>query len=99
MKSLICLAILLLFGVWIYFFDEFNLRKQSEMKSELKALQEKLKNTEEKIKEYELKNSQIGHNKEVMETIGRDDYYMKRDNEDVYIFLEEDENGELVELE
>jgi cell division protein FtsB len=93
------LLVALLFVLWICFFDDYNLGKQREMKSQLKALQSELKETEEKIKEYEQKNNMLATNKEVMEAVGRDNYYMKRDDEDLFIFLKEDEKGELVELE
>jgi hypothetical protein len=34
-----------------------------------------------------------------METVGRDNYYMKSDDEDLFIFLKEDDDGKLVAVE
>ena len=93
------IIVLLLFGVWILFFDDYKWSKQKELKSQLKELQQELQETEKMIQEYELKNSMIENDREALEAVGRDSYYMKRDDEDLFIFLKEDENGKLVLFE
>jgi cell division protein FtsB len=91
--------ILILFGIWISFFDDYKLSKQRELKSQLNELQKELQEIERIAEKYKTKNRMIKNNREVMEAIGRDHYYMKRADEDLYIFLKEDENGELASFE
>ena len=91
--------VLFVFGIWIFFFDDYKLSKQRELQLRLKALQEELKETENQINEYQLRNKMLKTDMEIMEAVGRSNYYMKRDNEDLYIFLTEDENGKLIAFE
>jgi cell division protein FtsB len=94
------IIVLLIFGIWIFFFDDYRLSKQFELKSNLKSLQTKLQETEDDIVRCKIRNQNIKDAPEVIETIGRDNYYIKHDNEDVYIILKEDEeSGELVLFE
>lgn len=93
------ILVILLFGIWILFFDDYKWSKQREMTSRLKALQQELQETEKMINEYESKNKLIENDTGFLETIGRNNYYMKRDNEDLYIFLKKDENGNLISFE
>jgi len=93
------IIVILVFGVWIFFFDDYSWSKQIEMSNTLDSLQTKLHETEQKIKLKKDESKTIESNMELIEAIGRDNYYMKRDDEDVYIFLEEDEDGKLVLLE
>jgi cell division protein FtsB len=91
--------VILLFGIWIFFFDDYKISKQRELKSQLNELQTELQKIEKLTKKYETKNNLIKSNHEVMETIGRDHYFMKRADEDVYILLKEDDAGKLVAFE
>jgi len=93
------IIVILLFGIWIFFFDDYKLSKQRELKSQLNELQQELKEIRKIKEDYETKNKLIKTNQELVETIGRDNYYMKRDDEDLFIFLKEDEAGKLVRVE
>jgi cell division protein FtsB len=63
-------------------------------------LQIKLQETEKEINRCKVRNEDIQSNQEVIEATGRDEYYIKRDDEDVYIFVKEDEEtGKLVPFE
>jgi len=92
-------VIVLLFGVWILFFDDYNLDRKWELKKQLHELQQELQKTEDLIKEYEAKNKMIETDMELMEATGRDNYYIKRADEDLFIILEEDDAGSLILLE
>ena len=100
MKALLkYIIVALLFVAWLFFFDDYKLSKQFELNNKLDSLQINLQETNAKIAEWKSKNEKIENDIEIIEAIGRDNYYMKRDNEDVYIFLTEDEDGTLVSLE
>jgi hypothetical protein len=49
--------------------------------------------------DYKMKNKLLATNQQVVETVGRDNYYMKRADEDLFIFLKEDDDGRLVGVE
>jgi cell division protein FtsB len=93
------IAVLLIFGIWITFFDDYNLIKQGEMRTQLKLLREELQETKDAISRCATEDQKIKDDMEFIEKVGRDNYYMKSEDEDVYIFLEEDENGKLVPFE
>ena len=92
-------TVLLVFGVWIFFFDDYSWSDQIELNTRLDSLQTQLHETQKKIKERDAESKTIENNLQLIEAIGRDNYYMKRDNEDVFIFLEEKEDGRLVAFE
>jgi cell division protein FtsB len=93
------LLVLLIFGIWITFFDDYKLSKQFELNAKLDSLQTKLQETEAEVAKWKLKNAQINDSIETIEATGRNNYRIKRDNEDVYIFVKEDEDGKLVSFE
>ena len=92
-------VIVLLFGVWILFFDDYNWDRKRELKKQLHELQQELQETQKMIAEYETKNKMIETDTELMEATGRDNYYIKRADEDLFIILEEDDAGSLILLE
>jgi len=92
-------VVLLIFGIWIFFFDEYRLSKQFELNAKLDLLQKKLKATEEEIIWWKTENQKIKDDPEVIEATGRNKYRMKCDDEDVYVFLKEDEDGKLISFE
>jgi cell division protein FtsB len=67
------------------------------MNKHLAELQKTLQETKNAIVACEAKNEKM-NGMEAIEAAGRENYYMKRDDEVVFIFLKE-ENGELLLLE
>ena len=72
---------------WLLYFDKNDLFTQLEMVKRCNKLKTEkeyyIAEIENNIKEiYELKN-----NKKSLETFAREKYYMKRDNEDVFVFV------------
>lgn len=72
---------------WLLYFDKNDLFTQLEMVERCNKLKTEkeyyIAEIENNIKEiYELKN-----NKKSLETFAREKYYMKRDNEDVFVFV------------
>jgi cell division protein DivIC len=78
--------VLVLFFGYLTFFDQHSLIKRQKTKSEIKKLELEYEGHVveiEKNKEmiYRLKNDSL-----FLEKFAREKYYMKRDNEDVFIF-------------
>ena len=81
---------LLIFLVWITFFDQNNLVdrfRQMNRQEELKDEKEYYLN---KIHRDSVKLHQLKTNKENLEEFAREEYYMKRENEDIFIIVEEE---------
>ena len=79
----------LLFAVWIIFFDQnnlidrfFNVRKYRQMQQEKIYYQEKIKIDSRKLEE-------LRTDRENLEKFAREQYLMKKDNEDIFIVKDE----------
>lgn len=79
------LLALVAFSIWILFFDENNYLVQRERKAELEALEQKIEYYQGQVKatKTELKELQLDPAK--LERYAREKYFMKRDNEDVFV--------------
>lgn len=74
----------LVFILIIVFFDQFNLRKQKELHRELKEQEAEIQYLEKSIALYKDSLRMVTEDRESMEQIAREKYFMKRDNEVVY---------------
>lgn len=81
--------VMVLFSTWMVFFDECNLITQYHKYSELSALLEKRKYYKDQIKETNKAFSELNSNPATQEKFAREHYWMKRDNEDVFVIVEE----------
>jgi cell division protein FtsB len=81
----------LVFLVWLTFFDQENLLVQNNLRNTL----DDLKDQKEFYLEETEKNQQTIESLETdstqLEKLAREKYYMKRENEDVYVFVNEKE--------
>jgi len=82
----------LLFVVWISFFDENSLVEQYRLSKKLDDLKtrqafynKEIGKTLEEIKGFETDTA-------ILEKFAREKYFMKKDNEDVYVIVREDNN-------
>lgn len=74
----------LVFVLAILFFDQFNLRKQISLRRELKEQEAEIEHLQSHIALYRDSLKMVTEDREGMERIAREKYYMKRDNEVVY---------------
>ena len=74
----------LVFVLVIVFFDQFNLKKQVELHRELKAQEAEINHLNTNIGLYRDSLQMVTEDPDGMERIGREKYYMKRDDEVVY---------------
>lgn len=73
------------FIVMMLFFGEYNFMEISKQKSEINNLNAQIKSTEDSALYYEQKYRELDTDKESLEKLAREQYRMKRTNEDVYI--------------
>ena len=78
-----------LFSVWMIFFDENNLITQYHKHCELSALLEKRKFYRDQIKVTDKAYAELTTNPATQEKFAREHYWMKRDNEDIFVIVPE----------
>lgn len=79
---------LILFFVWLVFFDSHNLIERTIHLRQLHQLEKDKIFYEEKIKEDGAKLDELESNPANLEKFAREQYLMKKDNEDIFIITE-----------
>ena len=81
--------ILILFIVWMVFFDTNSYLIHNELDSEINALEENTEFYQEEINKDKTFIKKMEDSNE-MEKFAREKYYLKKENEDIYIIEHED---------
>jgi cell division protein FtsB len=76
--------------VWIVFFDKNDLKTQLELRDDVKKLQEERNYYAAEIKQITSDISELNTNPETLEKFAREKYLMKKDNEDIFVIVEEE---------
>lgn len=79
-----------LFLAWIIFFDENSVVTHQENKKRLQELVRQKKYYKEKIASDEQKLEDLNAGKKELEKFAREQYYMSKPDEDVFIVVEEE---------
>ena len=85
------LIAIVFFIIWITFFDNFNLIKQSKIKTNIKQLEENKKFYTNEIKKDSTEYQDLLNDEEKREKFAREKFLMKKDDEDIYIIRRENE--------
>lgn len=97
MKRIILLAknkyLLTILGltVWVLFFDKNDLKTQIEFHKEIKKLEEERNYYAKENAEITRDLKELTTNPKTVEKFAREKYLMKRDNEDIFVIVEEKE--------
>lgn len=83
-------VILLLFGIWILFFDNFNLVDRFQKISKLHELRETEKYYEQENLENSTRLEELMSGKDELEKFAREQYYMKEEDEDIFLVITEE---------
>lgn len=78
-----------IFIAWIVFFDDNNLIQHNENLKELELLEEQVDFYKQKIAADKRKLHELQTNDENLEKFAREEFYMKKADEDIYIIIEE----------
>lgn len=78
------------FFVWILFFDRYSLIYQIKLISNRNGLENQKEFFREEIVRDSTKLYELRTNQESLEKFGREEYLMKKDNEDVFLIIEEE---------
>jgi cell division protein FtsB len=79
----------LAFLVWMIFFDNTNLREQARLSSQLKELKREKEFYLEGIESSRKAAEELSSDSRQLEKFAREKYLMKKENEDIYIIVEE----------
>ena len=83
--------IISLFIIWIIFFDNYNLIRQSKIKKEIKQLEENKNFYSKEIKKDSIEYHELLNSDEKKEKFAREKFLMRKENEDVYIIRNEND--------
>ncbi len=83
------LITVLSFIAWLAFFDKNDFFSQLEYKKKLYALEKDKKYYTDEIKKNRIDMVELMTNPKNLEKFAREKYLMKKDNEDVFVILEE----------
>ena len=83
------LIALVAFVVWIVFFDDNNLRQHQKNLQELAQLEEQVAFFKQKIEADKRKLYELQTNDENLEKFAREQFFMKKADEDIYVIVEE----------
>jgi cell division protein FtsB len=75
--------------VWIVFFDKNDLKTQLELRNDVKKLQEERNYYAAEIKQITSDISELNTNPKTLEKFAREKYLMKKDDEDIFVIVEE----------
>jgi cell division protein DivIC len=85
-KYLIAFAV---FVVWVMFFDENNLKKHRQNLSDLAQLEAQVDFYKHKIEADKRKLYELQTNDENLEKFAREQFLMKKANDDIFLIVEE----------
>lgn len=75
----------LIFLTWITFFDEDNLLTKRAYANKIAALRAEKRELEEGIHQNQRKMDELQNNRESLEKFAREEYFMKSDDETIFI--------------
>ena len=81
---------ILVFGVWIVLFDQNNMLDRFSNMKTLKKIEKKKDYYQNKIKEDQKRIQELTSDKDDLEKFAREKYLMKKDNEVIFIVVEEE---------
>ncbi|MBP6455548.1 MAG: septum formation initiator family protein [Chitinophagaceae bacterium] len=74
-----------IFVVWVLFFAQYNIISLINQKQELNDMKEKISFLKKEIEMLESKNKSLENNPKAIERTARENYFMKKENEEVFI--------------
>jgi cell division protein DivIC len=81
---------LLLFVVWMMFFDEYSMVASQKNRKQLRNLTEQLQYYQERIKAENQKLKELNSGIQELEKYAREQLYMAKPNEDLFVVMDEE---------
>lgn len=80
----------LIFGLWMLFFDQYNVRSQAQVGSRLGRLEKEHQWYAGEIARMQDEKNRLEHNPMELERVARERYLMKRADEDLFVVVEKE---------
>ena len=78
-----------IFLLWMFFLDSNDFLSRFKLSAKLRSLENEKEYYEEKIKEVEKDHQGVFGDRESLEKFAREKYLMKKENEDVFVIVED----------
>ena len=78
-----------IFAIWVVLFDKYSVLEQFELRSKINDLKQEKRLYQEKIEEDKRKQEELTGDRDKLEKFAREEYLMKRENEDIFIIINE----------
>ncbi len=79
-------------AVWVAFFDKNDLKTQYDLRKDVSKLEEERNYYAKEISDITSDSKELTSNPKTLEKFAREKYYMKRDNEDIFVIVVEKNN-------
>ena len=79
----------LLFVIWIALFDKYSFIDQLQLRSKISQMEKEKNYYRKKVEEDKRKKDELLGNRENLEKLAREQYLMKKENEDIFIIVKE----------
>ncbi len=76
-------------SVWVIFFDKNDLKTQLDLRQKVKQLEKEKNYFSQEIAVINAEIVELTTNPQTLEKFAREKYLMKRDNEDIFVIVEE----------
>jgi cell division protein FtsB len=83
------LIVLLVSGTWMLFFDRYNLVSQLKMRHHVQQLKQDAAHFRARVESLDYEKERLFSDGEELERFAREQYQMKRRNEDVFVIVKE----------
>ena len=80
---------ILVFGIWMLFFDQNNMVDRMRMSAEIRQLEADREYYIDQIKKDSTRLHELTTDKDNLEKYAREQFLMKKKNEDVFVVIEE----------
>lgn len=84
---------ILVFVIYLIFFDDHNIRKRQQQEEEMLRLEKEKEFYHKEISKNLEKEKLLNSDTILLEKIAREQYYMKKPNEDVFLIASTDTTG------
>lgn len=81
-------AVLLVAGIWMLFFDRYNLQSRQKMATQVETLKQDAEHYRLSLAALEHEQHRLTQDLESLERYAREKYYMKKNNEDVFVITD-----------
>lgn len=80
----------MVFIIWMLFFDQNKIGNRYKLSSQLKRLEQQKEYYQQEIEQNKNLTHKLNHDSAYLERFARERYLMKRDNEDIYVVVQEE---------